>query len=311
MDLRELRYFVVLAEELHFRRAAERLHVAQPSLSQAIRRLEDELRVPLFVRDRRHVELAPAGHALLERARAVLAAAAEIPAVARSAASAAGGGLVLGYVDYARASVMPALVAAFRRGRPDADVSTRAAASSPEALRSVTSGRADAAILRLPVEGVPPLQSVPLLHEPFVLALPAAHRLASRDAVALGEVADEPFALFHRDLNPAAHDLVLAAFERAAGRPPVLAQGNSRMDDSLMFVAGGAGLGLFPASVAASAIPGVSFHEIEPPAPTLEVALVWDAANPNPLLPVLRRAAGSARRTLGAPGPPGYVGESS
>lgn len=297
VEVRDLRYFVVLAEELHFGRAAARLHLAQPSLSQAIQRLEAELRAPLFARDRRHVALAPAGQAVLERARTVLAALDEIPTVARSAAGGQGG-VVLSYVDYARAAAMPALLAALRHRRPDVAVSTRAVGSSPEALQNVTSGRADAAILRAPVEGGSNLRRTRLLVEPFALALPADHKLAARPSIPLSAVADEPFAIFGRALNPAAHDRILADFERATGRQLIIGQENSRMDDSLMFVASGAGVGLFPASVAATRPAGVTFHVIEPPAPSLEIALIWDPANTNPLLPALHTAARSARTAL-------------
>lgn len=298
MELRELRYFVVLAEELHFGRAAERLHLAQPSLSQAIQRLEAELRVPLFDRDRRHVELTAAARAVLDRARELLAAAAELPTVARAAHGSIGGVVVISYVDYARAAAMPALLTALRRRCPDALVTTRAAGSSPEALRSVRSGRSDAAILRTPIEPSLGLRKIRLLREPFALAVPAGHRLAGKPRIALADVANEPFATFSRELNPGGFDLVATAFTKAAGRSMVVGQENTRMDDSLMFVASGAGLGLFPASVAATPHAAVTFHEIEPPAPTIEVVLAWDAANTNPLLPGIQAAARSAAAAL-------------
>ena len=281
VELRLLRYFVAVAEELHFGRAARRLLLAQPSLSAQIRKLEHDVGTPLFVRDRRHVELTSAGQAMLQPARRVLAAAAELPALARDAAGV--GTLTIGFVPYARGRLLPRLLGAFQRERPIAHVTVRACGDSPEVFNDLRDGRVDAGILRTPV-AAPWFQSATLAVEPFCVALPAAHPQAAGERIGLADLADEKFALFPRDLNPAAHDHLMSFFAEA-GFTPTIGQASRRMDESLVFVAGGSGVGLFPASVADTiADPGIVFRPIVDPTPTVEIVLGWDVNSLNPLV---------------------------
>ena len=279
-----MRYFVAVAEELHFGRAARRLFLAQPSLSAQIRKLEHDIGAPLFVRDRRGVTLTPAGEAILEPARRVLAAVGELPALARDAAGT--GALEIGFVPYARGRLLPGLLEAFQRARPAAHVTVRAAGDSPEVFGDLRSGRIDAGILRTPV-AAPWLEVATLAVEPFHAALPVTHPLARQERVRLADLADERFALFPRDLNPAAHDHLMTFFADA-GFVPVVGQASRRMDESLVYVAGGRGVGLFPASVAGTvAEQTIAFRPVVDPTPTVEIVLGWDVNGLNPLVPAL------------------------
>jgi len=290
VELRLLRYFVAVAEELHFNRAAQRLYLSQPSLSVQIRKLEQELGTPLFVRDRRRVALTPAGVALLEPARRVLAAADQLPGLARAAAG-AGGQLAIGFVPYARSRVLPNLMHAARHGMPAADLTVRAGNDTLEVFTDLRDGRIDAGIF-----GAHPdaawLQTLTLTVEPFYAALPAGHRLANRSHLRLAELAAETFALFPRQLNPAAHDHLITWFTQA-GYTPIIGQASRRMDESLMFVAGGGGVALFPQSVTeAINEPKVVFRRLTHPTPTVEIVLGWDRHTLNPLVHQLTALAG-------------------
>lgn len=289
MDLRLLRSFVAVAEELHFGRAARGLLIAQPSLSQQIRRLEHELGAALFVRDRRGVALTGAGRALLDPARHVLAAADALPAVVRDAAVPTPR-LAVGYVPYARGAVLTGLLESFRRRHPGVDVSVRCGSDSPEVFTDLRDGRIDAGVLRAPVSA-PWLGQLRLAVEPFCAALPAGHPLTVRASLRLADLAGESFALFPRTLNADAHDHLLSFFT-SAGYTPIIGQASRRMDDSLVFVSSGAGVGLFPLSVTqAVADVGVVFRPVVDPTPTVEIVLVWDVNSLNPAVLALVTAA--------------------
>lgn len=281
MELRLLRYFVAVADELHFGRAARRLFLAQPSLSAQIRKLEHDVGTPLFLRDRHRVALTPAGEAMLEPAQRVLAAAAELPALARDAAGI--GTLAIGFVPYARGRLLPRLLEAFQRAQPQAKATVHACGDSPEVFDDLRNGSIDAGILRTPVRA-PWLEVVTLAVDPFHAALPATHPLARQKQVRLADLAGERFALFPRDLNPAAHDHLMTFFAEA-GFVPAIGQASRRMDESLVFVAGGRGVGMFPASVADTfAEPAIAFRPIVDPTPVVEIVLGWDVNSLNPLI---------------------------
>lgn len=297
--MRQLSYFVTVAEESHIGRAAERLFMAQSSLSQSLQQLEAELGVPLFHRHPRGVTPTPAGAELLDPVRAILAAADGLPALARRAATTRAPVLIVGYVDYARSRVVPALLQHLQYNRLPAAVTLRGGHDSPEVLADLREGRTDAAVLRSPFSASW-ASTVSLVEEPFLVALPHTHRLAGRDVVALRDLADEPFALFPRKLNPPAHDHLMHFFDQAGFRPRI-AQPSRRMDESLLFVAAGHGVGLFPAPVAHTTNdPDIVFRPLVSPTPHVELVLAWDASNLHPVLPRLvdaARAVGTTMRT--------------
>ena len=180
MELRHLRYFRAVAEELHFGRAAERLHIAQPPLSQQIRQLERELDVSLFIRSTRKVELTPAGHAYLKRAVAVLDAVDDAGQQARRIALGVEGQLTIGCVGSATYSLLPRLVRALRDELPHVEISVRGEMLAPAQLDALLAGDVDIALLRPPVEDSD-IRCELLRRDRLIAALPADHPLASRD----------------------------------------------------------------------------------------------------------------------------------
>src|SRR4051795_636425 len=183
MELRHLRYFIAVAEELHFRRAAERLHMSQPPLSQQIRQLEEEIGAQLLSRNQRKVELTAAGVAFLERAREILDSVEDAARQARRVQRGEGGRLAVGFVGSAMYSFVPELLRAFRDHAPDITLRLQELGTS-EQLRQLEDGRLDVGFVRLP-RARPELTFETVLEEPVVAALPDTHRLAQRSLLTL------------------------------------------------------------------------------------------------------------------------------
>ncbi|CAM5250153.1 LysR family transcriptional regulator [Streptomyces spiroverticillatus] len=246
MELRQVQYFIAVSEELHFGRAAERLHIGQPAVSQQVRRLERELGVELFDRSGRAVTLTPSGKALLPEGRALLKAldaltvkaerlAAQDESTFRVGISSALGRRLDDFLD-----ALPASGAGTRFEFQTLDAPTR--------LAQVRSGRLDAAFVR-GVESAPGLHLLTLWHDPLVVALPAAHPLAARGRLDLAELAGLPLRLASREANPVLFDTVTAAC-RKAGFEPTLGPPFAGLQNTLAEIgAGGAGWTLvYPAA---------------------------------------------------------------
>ncbi|WP_439679234.1 LysR substrate-binding domain-containing protein [Embleya sp. MST-111070] len=235
MELRQIRYFVAVAEELHFGRAAERLHIVQPTVSQQIRRLERELAVTLFDRSTRSVTLTAAGDAFLPHARALLAA--ERAGLAAMAALRAEEAAVLRLgTNVGLGTRLDRLLAALAEGAPQTGVEL---VSLPPAdrLRRVREGTLDAALVR-GVDRAPDLDLVPVWRDPLVVALPAAHPLADRAEVALADLAALPLRIVPREHNPHLVDLLVGAC-RAAGFEPVVGRTFTTDQDTLAAIGAG------------------------------------------------------------------------
>ncbi|MGW2489038.1 LysR substrate-binding domain-containing protein [Streptomyces sp. NPDC001606] len=224
MELRQLSYFVAVAEELHFGRAAEKLHIVQSAVSQQIQRLERELGAALFDRSPRRVRLTEAGERLLPEARTVLAAAEKA-----RAAVAAPAGLRLG-TSTGLGTHLDRVLAGFAERAPDVAVDLFSLPVA-ERLARVADGRLDAAFVRA-AEPPPGVRVLPLWPDPLVAALPAAHPLAARAEIDLADLADLPLALVPRRVNPALVDLVVGACH-AAGFEPVPGPANRSLQDTL------------------------------------------------------------------------------
>lgn len=244
-ELRHLRYFVAVADELSFSRAAARIGIAQPPLSQQIRQLERLLDCTLFDRGGRRVRLTEAGAALLPEARRLLAEAAELGALVRRLGRGELGTLTIGFTPSTLFSPLPAAVRAFRERAPGVRVRLRelGPAEHVEALRA---GRVDVAIVREP-EAEPGLATLPVLREGFVAAVPAGHPLAGRRSIAVAAFRDEPFVLFPREVAPGLHRQVLALC-RAAGFEPRVVQEAEEWQTILSLVEAGIGVSLIPES---------------------------------------------------------------
>jgi DNA-binding transcriptional LysR family regulator len=280
MELRHLRYFVAVAEELHFRRAAERLHVAQPAVSEQVRKLEQELGVRLFDRTQRSVSLTVAGTALLDEARHVLRHADIAQQAARSAADQVTMRLRIGYLPDAMPGRLPRALRHLSVSAPRVQVQleTGPALALIEGLRSQ---RLDAVVTTLPAP-TNGLRSLLLEPQRAVAVLPASHPRAHDAAIVLDRLAPERLLLLPRDANPAFHNAVVAACHGAGVSPALVETGAPRVEDLLLSVAAGSGTAIVSESVAERyASPGVRFVPVEGDEPTVETAVLTRPDDPN------------------------------
>lgn len=280
MELRHLRYFVAVAEELHFGRAAARVRIAQPPLSQQVRQLEAELGVVLLTRTKRRVELTPAGRAFLEHARQILAETERAKRMAQRAGRGEVGRLAIGFVSSADLDVLPRVLRTWRERFPDVEVELHAllTAAQVDALRH---GRIDVGFVRLPMEETG-LAVESIRHEPLVAALPERHRLARRARVRLADLAGETMILFPRQTAPGYYDVFIAACRRAGFTPRMLHAAS--MQSILALVSAGLGVSLMPASIHNLQRAGVLYRPLAPPVPEVEMAMAWGRDQPSAVL---------------------------
>jgi len=292
MELRHLRYFVAVAEELHFGRAAARLGIAQPPLSQQIRQLEREIGVDLFVRARR-VALTEPGRVLLMEARAILQRVAAATLAVQRAQRGETGALAVGVVASATYGVVPRIFRTFRARHPDVAL-TLAVMRSAEQAAALRAGQIQLGLARPPF-GDETLRSETLLEEPVVVALPGGHRLATRHALRLRALADEPFVLFPRDRRPGWSDFVRGLC-RAAGFEPRIGEEATELATAMTLVAAGVGVTLVPASVRELRRTGIDYRPIAAPAPRTKLVALH---RPEPdVLPVVERFLSVTREVL-------------
>jgi len=293
MELRHLRYFVAVAEELHFGRASARVHVAQPAVSRQIRALEEEIGLSLFERDRRRVVLTAAGAAFLEEARSLLQHVDRAVITAHRAARGELGSLRIGYVPAVVHTGLPEIVRAFRKrfSRVEVRLQEMNPAMQVDALLAE---RIDVGFVRGPIDE-PTLASKTVFKEPMVAVLPSGHQLGSHKILGLAMLAKEPFVFQARSRGPGAHDHILAICRRAGFSPQIVQEGS--YTDLLSLVASGAGVAIVPTSLRAIRRAGVLFRPLRE-RPMTQLDMVWreDAASP-----VLREFLEHLRR-LGARG---------
>lgn len=278
-ELRHLRYFVAVAEELNFSRAARRLRMAQPPLSVAIRQLETELGTDLFQRSSREVTLTEAGRVLLEGARRTLAEADRAVTAAKRAGAGELGGLRVGFSWSARFETLPAIGRAVREQHPDVELLTEEMwnARIAPALRA---GTIDVAI-SLCAEISPELAYEQIRAESVIALLATGHPLAGEQSVALSSLAEEEFVLFPRELAPRLYD-TLVGLCRRAGFEPTPRKESFHTDWELRVLAEVPGITLVPQSVARFLPRGVVAVPVSEPSERLETSLVWrpDDASP-------------------------------
>ena len=279
MELRHLRYFVAVAEELHFGRAAERLDMTQPPLSQQIHQLEEELGASLFRRHARGVALTDAGKVFLGRARKILEDAGIAAEDARRADRGEFGELRLALTFNAAWAVLPAIVRRYRELYPAVRLHLHELATG-EQIDAFRAGQIDAGFINLPIPD-DEFQWRPVGRDRLVAAVPVSHELASRSRVPLADLAALDWLTAPRRASPKVHDRIAAAFE-AGGRIPRIAQEARYSWTLLSFVAAGMGFALVSSNLASVRREGVSFVELEEEAGLdLELALAWrsDAAS--------------------------------
>jgi DNA-binding transcriptional LysR family regulator len=285
IELRQLRYFVAVAEENHFGRAAARLHMTQPPLSQTIQSLEAMLGTPLFARTKRSVALTPAGAALLPEARRILQQAGVLPDLARRAASGESGLLSLSFVSTADYSVLPPLLREFRERYPQVQIDLREATSDVQ-LDDLMQGRIDAGLLipPLPDKAKTEIDYLTVLSEPLILAAPHGLKaLRGKSRVSLKTLADAPLIIFPRRIAPAFHDAILACF-RDAGLTPRIGQEAIQMQTIVGLVSAGMGIALVPQSVSNLKRPGVEYKPLTDKTLSVETGLAWRRDNTSPVL---------------------------
>ncbi|GLY29713.1 LysR family transcriptional regulator [Kineosporia sp. NBRC 101731] len=289
MELRHLRYFVVVAQERHFGRAAARLHIAQPPLSQQIRRLEAELGVQLLLRTTRRVELTAAGERYLERAQAVLAAveAAGNEAVMVSLGDA--GHVAIGFTGSATYEVLPALARALRRDLPGITLDLKGEMLTPDQATALLEGTLDLGFLRPPVRESR-LEVRVLRSEPLIAVLPEQHPLARRSVLRLKDLRDEPFIGYPSHRRSTVHEAVLEACDQAGFVPGEL-QEVAETSTLVSFVAAGLGVALVPESVRHLQITGAAYRPLTGTTRRVELAAAMLAGPDRPALRrVLERA---------------------
>jgi len=294
MELRHLRYFVAVAEELHFGRAAARVRIAQPPLSQQVRQLEQELGVALFNRTKRRVELAPAGRAFLEHARRILDETERAKRVAQRAGRGEVGRLAIGFASSADLDILPRVLRVWKERFPDVEIELHALLTSPQ-MEALRGGRIQVGFIRLPTDETS-LVVEPIQREPLVAVLPDGHRLARRARVRLADLAGETMILFPRTTAPGYYDVFIGACRRAGFTPRLLHPGT--MQTNLGLVSAGLGVSLMPAAIQSLQRAGVVYRPLAPPVPQVEMAMAYRRDEPSAVLPpflatvreVLRRA---------------------
>ena len=295
MDLRQLRYFVTVAEELHFGRAAERLSMTQPPLSQQIRALEEELGVTLFHRTQRSVALTPVGARWLVEVRRVLADAAALPALVQRLARGEVGSLSLSFVSTADYGILPAVLRHFRDARPDVQLQLREATSDVQ-IEALLAGEVDVGVVIAHHAGSVPgeLEYRPLVRERLVLAVPASRveqwGVAPGQPIALADAGAEPLIIFPRRSAPALYDII-TGYHAAHGRPGEpgtatrIGQEAIQMQTIVSLVSAEMGVALVPASLCNLQRTGVVYLELAAPSPFIETGLVWRRDAASPVLP--------------------------
>ncbi len=296
MELRQLRYFVAVAEELHFRRAAARLHVSQPPVSQQIARLEDELGFPLLARTRRRVELTPAGAAFLRDARSLLAELDTAVSTARRVQRGEAGVLRVGFVGSALLSTVPGTVQRFRRAAPGVEIELRER-STVEQLRALEAATIDVGLVRPPIDPGESLRTERVLRERTIVALGVGHPLTRLRRIPLRRLATEPLVLFPRAQAPGFHDLLIGRLT-ATGEAPTVVQYAPEMLTIIGLVAAGIGVSLVPASVEHLALDGVTYRPLSG-APDTELVAVTRTQDESPLV---RGFVAEAKRGITRPG---------
>lgn len=283
MDLQQLRAFVAVAEDLHFGRAADRLHLAQPYLSRTIRALEEDLGAPLFLRTTRRVTLTPAGEALVAPAQAILAMSEEAHASVMAAHQGRSGRVRIGFAGPSAHVAVGQLARAVREEHPLIDLEFLPGRYGATAVSEVLRNEADLALARF---AQPPLgvSSRSVARDRCVVAIPENHRLADRDELRFADFRDEPFVAFPESFGSAVR-AVLVAHCQAAGFSPRFTQTAPDSWTSVALVSAGVGLHFTTAgAVAHLPLDGVCVREITDPLPPIAVYLIWRRDDRDPAL---------------------------
>ena len=285
IELRQLRYFVAVAEELHVGRAALRLNMTQPPLSQSIQSLEALLGAQLFIRKNRGITLSGAGQALLPEARRLIREFQALPNLVKSAAMGETGTLSLGFISTADYGLLPPVLREFRKRYPEVQLSLREATSDVQ-LEALRLGQIDLGLLIPPVpEKLSALINYqPIMSEPLILAIPSdAGWPGSRKRISLTRAQGQPLIIFPRTIAPAFYDAILGCFQ-SVGITPEIGQEAIQMQTIIGLVSAGMGIALVPQSVSNLQRPGVVYRALTQDTPQIETGIAWRKDNHSPVL---------------------------
>jgi DNA-binding transcriptional LysR family regulator len=271
LEFSELDAFVVLAGELHFRKASERLFLSQPALSKKIQRLEQKLKGALFVRSRRKVALTDAGKSFLPKATKLLQDAEDAVRETQAAMEGRAGTLRIGFGIASVSEILPRTILRFRKLYPEVELQMREM-PSPSQVSSLIESRLDAGILRMPVTNRK-LISVPLFSEHLVLATPA--EVPYRAKAGINGFRNSGFIFVSPSVSKAFHDRVLSLCLRAGFTPRVIQEANEILT-ILHLVRAGVGVSLVPRSALRLKVPGVRFHELDWKEPLWRIGIAWN-----------------------------------
>ncbi|SDS14102.1 LysR substrate-binding domain-containing protein [Agrococcus carbonis] len=298
MELRHIRAFIAVAEELHFGRAAERLHIAQPPLSQQIRQLETHLGVRLFERNTRSVSLTSAGEAFLEPARAVLSGVEDAERAARAGGRGEYGRVTIGFAGASSEAALPVLARAVRRAHPNLELDMRGQLYANAALAKIADGSLDLGFVRLPI-GAPGIEHQVVEEEELIVAMPLGHPLAAQETVALRDLAQEPFITFPADSGSSLHAITQQVCLNE-GFAPTVVQSAPDSYTILALVAAGVGVTLTLTSCMHARQEDIVYRRLSDALPTLDAAIAWRSMNSSAalraVLDVVREVYATPRR---------------
>lgn len=280
--MRHLWLFLAVAEEQHFGRAARRLGMSQPPLTEQIQVLEQALKVQLFVRSRKGAQLTPAGRAILPAVRRFADQMAQLELAVREATAGQTGTLTIGAISSAMLDVLPAYLDRLRARHPQLSLSVREI-DSADAVPALTSGEVDLAFARLHGELGGHIQTLTLAQDKLAVALPADHRLAGSARIRLKSLADETFVMFSRQVSPVYFDSLVAACSAHGFSPRILHDVRS-VASQIAFVGCGQGIALVPAGLKRLAPASVVLRPLAEKLEVVTTAVAWSGVSSNPAL---------------------------
>lgn len=288
MDLKRVRYFVAVADHLHFRKAAEQMHVVQSAISQQVKQLEEELNLELFDRKNQETQLTEAGRLLLPECRRLLVQADAIMLTARQAATGMKGRVCFAMVDNAVSVFLPPLIREFSKRFPEVELDLRILDRTAQA-EAIDNCQIDLGLMPVPPPGWE-FDHEQFVGAPLLAALPLRHPLAKKPAVLMSDLVSEPFVLFPASLQTRLYEIVLISCGMASFFPHVV-QEATQLHTLLALVDAGIGVTLVPEWVARMEFPGVAFRPTDPPSPVYALSFVWRRDSKNRVIERFRRVA--------------------
>jgi DNA-binding transcriptional LysR family regulator len=279
MELRHLRYFRMVATELHFGRAAEKLHIAQPPLSKQIQQLEIELGFELFARTKRSVALTPAGEVFLVEVESIFKNLDRAIDIGRKTSRGELGQISIGFVGSATYNILPVILQQFRDLYPHVQIELHELTTDRQ-LIWLREGKIDIGLIRPPIIDSDVTVEI-VFEEPLIVALPVNHQLATVEPVDLSLLATEPFILFPRQLAPGLYDPIITIC-RAAGFSPMVVQECIQIQTIISLVSANMGVSIVPKSTQDIQRQGVVYKSILDDTPVVSIALIWRTNDDSP-----------------------------